>query len=100
MIDRLVVQITDRGLIKEELDYLDKYYSHVVDPKYNNGNELVFLAYANKVCIYKNWSSSYETWDTSVCLPSFQDIPKLHLLQSVGLSDKEIQEYFPWRSQE
>ena len=100
MIDRFVVQITDSNKVLEELDYLGKHYSYKTASVDANPRELVFQTYTNRVILYHRWSNSYEVWNTSVCLPSFQDIPKLHLLQSIGLSDKEIQEYFPWRSAE
>lgn len=98
MIDRLVVQVKDSKRIEEELKYLAEHYSYDISTEQDSPKEIVLLTYANKVLLYKRHSNDYKTWNTSVCLPSFKDIPQLKLLQSMGLSDKEIQEYFPWES--
>ena len=98
MINRLVVQIKDSKRIEEELKYLAEHYSCIVSTEEDLAKEIVFLTHGNKVLFHDSWSNSYKTWNTSVCLPSFKDITQLKLLQSIGLSDKEIQEYFPWGS--
>ena len=96
MIDRLLVQLKDSKRIEEELKYLKEHYNYTIATKEDNPKEIVLLTYANKVLLYTKQSYSYVIWDTSICLQSFKDIPQLHILQSLGLSDKELQEYFPW----
>ena len=98
MIDRLVVQVKDSKRIEEELKYLAEHYSYDISTEQDSPKEIVFSTYVNKVFLYTEQSYSYVIWDKSICLPSFKDIPQLKLLQSMGLSDKEIQEYFPWES--
>lgn len=100
MIDRLVVHVANKEELYKELNYLKEFYQYKLSIQEEKVGEIVFQTYSKRVNLYQTRSTSYINWDSSARLPSFQDIPKLRLLQSIGLSDKEIQEYFPWWAHE
>lgn len=91
MINRLVICNTDPLVIQNEISLLCNKYKGTVLSNEEDPTEVVFLLRDKRIFTYHVTTMNNGS-DTGILLNSFNQIEKLNLLVSLGLSEDEIKE--------